>query len=146
VRIISTRKLLLLLFSILFAIGLILTLVVVYYTSQSKIIQVKRDFETIQEAINNANAGDTIYVSAGIYYEHIIINKTVSLIGENNNSTIIDGSNDGTIVEIVEADDVSISGFKLQNSGYGWIRHGIYVYKAHNCRTTTFSESVTISN
>jgi hypothetical protein len=41
------------------------------------ILRVPQDFETIQEAINNSTAGDTIFVSSGLYYEHVIVNKTV---------------------------------------------------------------------
>jgi parallel beta-helix repeat protein len=98
-----------------------------------KIIHVKEGFGTIQEAINNANVGDTIIVPAGTYYEHVIVNKTVSLIGENETTTIIDGSGTETVVQIT-AENVSISHFKIQNSGWGWYRNGIYVYRADNCK------------
>jgi len=33
---------------------------------------------TIQEAINAANPGDTVYVRNGTYYENIVVNKTVA--------------------------------------------------------------------
>jgi parallel beta-helix repeat protein len=39
------------------------------------------DFTSIQEAIDTANLGDTIEVYSGIYYENIIVDKEVSLIG-----------------------------------------------------------------
>jgi len=44
-------------------------------------IVVPDDYPTIQEAINVANEGDTIFVRSGIYYEHVVLNKTVSLLG-----------------------------------------------------------------
>ena len=42
------------------------------------------DYETIQEAINANETidGRTISVDAGTYYENIVINKSISLIGE----------------------------------------------------------------
>ena len=40
------------------------------------------DFHTIQEAINAAGPGDVIHVAAGIYREHLIVNKSLTLIGE----------------------------------------------------------------
>ena len=93
---------------------------------------VKQASVTIQEAINEASPGDTIHVPAGIYFEHIIINKTVALVGESSSTTIIDGNNSGTLIQVA-SDNVSITGFRLQNSGYGWIMHGVYVYEAVNC-------------
>jgi len=101
--------------------------------SDCKKILVEKDFMTIQEAINNANAGDTILVPPGEYYEHVIVNKTVSLMGENSSTTIIDGSNSGTVVQIT-ANNVNISNFKVQNSGWGWYRSGIETQGANNCR------------
>lgn len=76
------------------------------------------DFVTIQEAINSPNVkdGDTIYVYGGIYYENVVVNKAVSLIGENKSTTIIDGRNSGTIVYI-SANDTHISGFTVRYSG-----------------------------
>jgi len=69
----------------------------------------------IQNLIDNASDGDTIYVPSGIYYENIIINKSISLIGEDKNTTIIDGGESGDVVNII-ADWVNISGFTIQNS------------------------------
>jgi nitrous oxidase accessory protein NosD len=66
-------------------------------------------------------------------FENVIINKTISMVGENASTTIIDGSNSGTVVAIT-ADNVSITGFTVRNSGWGWTRNGIYVHQADNCR------------
>jgi nitrous oxidase accessory protein NosD len=41
---------------------------------------------TIQEAINAANPGDTTFARNGTNHENIVVNKTVKLIGENNQS------------------------------------------------------------
>lgn len=92
---------------------------------------VQASFFSIQQAINDAANGSTIQVPSGTYYERILINKTISLVGESVSSTIIDGENGGTVVEIT-SDLVAISSFTIRNSGYGWTRHGIYVYRAEN--------------
>ncbi len=97
---------------------------------------IRGNFSSIQEAINTAKEHSKIYVPAGVYFEHLIVNKTVSLIGENISTTIIDGSNNGTVVTVT-ADNVLITGFTIQNSGWGWTRNGIYVYKADNCEIST---------
>lgn len=74
------------------------------------------DFHKIQQAINAANQGDTIYVKTGTYYENVIVNKTVSLTGENKYSTIIDGKATGSVV-YVATKNASIIGFTIRNSG-----------------------------
>ena len=48
------------------------------------------DYPTISSAIGNATAGDTIFVKKGTYEEKTLeINKTLSLIGEDVNSTVV---------------------------------------------------------
>ncbi|MCG2826147.1 MAG: right-handed parallel beta-helix repeat-containing protein [Thermoplasmatales archaeon] len=73
-------------------------------------------YDTIQEAIDDANPGDTIEVSNGTYYENVIINKTITLIGEDRNTTIVDGSGTGDVIYI-SADWVNVSGFSITHSG-----------------------------
>lgn len=89
-------------------------------------------FDTVQQAINEAEEGSTILVPSGTYFEHVIVNKTVSLIGENPSATIIDGGGTGTVIEVA-ADGVQIAGFTIQNSGWGWTRNGILVQNASRC-------------
>ena len=64
---------------------------IVVETGATSILQVPWDFPTIQAAINGAESGDTIQVSAGTYYERIVVNKSVTLLGEGRENTIIDG-------------------------------------------------------
>jgi parallel beta-helix repeat protein len=82
------------------------------------VIKVPDDYSTIQKAINAANPGDTILVTSGIYYEDVVMNKTVKLVGENQSSTIIDASGTGRVVDIT-ASGVSISGFTLRKGTIG---------------------------
>ncbi|MHC4537296.1 MAG: pectinesterase family protein, partial [Planctomycetota bacterium] len=58
------------------------------------------EYTSIHEAIDNADDGDTIYVLAGVYYENIIINKTITLIGNGSINTIINGSENGDVILI----------------------------------------------
>ena len=48
-----------------------------------KIIKVPEDYELIQLAIDNAEAGDTVEVAVGEYKENIVMKKGVSLVGSN---------------------------------------------------------------
>jgi parallel beta-helix repeat protein len=87
------------------------------------------DYTKIQDAIDNASDGDTIYVYSGTYYESLQIDKTVTLTGEDKNNTVIDGGNSGNVVDVT-ADSVNINGFTVRN-GDVWDA-GIYVYDSHD--------------
>jgi parallel beta-helix repeat protein len=85
----------------------------------------------IQDLIDNASDGDTIDIPSGIYYENIIINKSISLVGEDKNITIIDGSGNGSVISI-SVDWVNISGFTIQKSGDGLVDAGINIDSNYN--------------
>ncbi|MCK4362566.1 MAG: right-handed parallel beta-helix repeat-containing protein [Dehalococcoidia bacterium] len=76
------------------------------------------DFATIQAAINAASSGDTVYVRSGTYYEHVTIGKSLTLQGEDKDTTAIDGGGSGNVIYIT-ANYVTISGFKVTNGDYG---------------------------
>jgi len=78
------------------------------------------DFTKIQDAINDESVvdGDMILVYPGNYSENVVMNKSITLKGENKNNTIINGSINGNqtkpVIEIV-ADNCIVSGFTLKN-------------------------------
>lgn len=97
------------------------------------------NYSKIQDAIDNANAGDTIYVWNGTYHENVIVNKTLTLIGNGTTKTTIDGGGVGDVMKIT-ANWVNVSGFKIINSGSQSLPNrdaGIELYAVQN---------VTISN
>mgnify|MGYP005832199395 CR=1 FL=1 len=85
-------------------------------------IRVPHDYPTIQEAINAASNGDTITVAAGYYYGHVVINKTLTLVGEDPETTIIEYFENDTVY--VRANNVNISGFTIKNRR---VYYGIWV-------------------
>ena len=76
----------------------------------------KGNFASIQEAINAASSNDTIFVNNGTYFENIKITKSIKLIGEDKNTTIISGNGSGDVIYVL-ADNVKINGFTIKNGG-----------------------------
>ena len=71
---------------------------------------------SIQEGIDNASSGDTVFVYNGTYFENVIVEKSVDLIGEHKLSTIIDGGLNGDVLTVT-VDDVRIMNVTIQHSG-----------------------------
>ncbi|MCK5112238.1 MAG: right-handed parallel beta-helix repeat-containing protein, partial [Thermoplasmatales archaeon] len=76
------------------------------------------NYSSIQEAIENASDGDTVFVYNGTYFENLFVDKSINLIGESKNTTIIDGSDKETVV-ILSIYEGSLSDFTIQNGDYG---------------------------
>jgi len=84
------------------------------------IIQVPSDdYQTIQEAINNANLGDAILVAAGTYRENVVINQTVTLKGNGRNVTFIEGKDESKAVVNIEINNINVSGFTIRGGSSG---------------------------
>lgn len=93
---------------------LIMTVNVAFASSESGTITVPDDYEKIQDAVDAAKVGDTIVVKAGTYHEDwVSVDKSVSLVGDNQNSLLYYHTGLGFIVT---ADSVHISGFMVTNS------------------------------
>lgn len=73
-------------------------------------------YQRISDGILHAIDNDMVFVFSGIYYETFLLNKTIDLHGEQQNSTIIDGQNAGPVITVA-SDDVDICGFTVRNSG-----------------------------
>lgn len=90
-------------------------------------------YTTLQSAVDAANTGDVISVNEGTYSENLVIKKNgISIIGKNKEKTIIDGKKTGSVIKI-EANNVKVSGFTVQNSGgSGQSDGGVSLYSANN--------------
>jgi parallel beta-helix repeat protein len=101
-------------------------------SSSGTTIIVPDDYPTIQEAINNAKKGDTIYIRNGTYFENLIIEKSIKLIGEDKDNTIIDGSQIDSVIKVL-IDNVFINDLTIQNSALEEFKHsGIESYSSYN--------------
>ena len=78
------------------------------------VIEGKGEYSSIQNAIDNSTKGDTIFVYDGSYYETIVVNKSIKLIGAGKEKPILiyDKNIDGNIIN-VNANNCKIEGFKL---------------------------------
>jgi parallel beta-helix repeat protein len=90
------------------------------------------NYTKIQDAIDNASDGDMVFVFSGTYYEQVLVNKSINLIGENQQSTIIDANHVGNVLRVF-ADRVMLTGFTIQNSGdFMYNDVGLYVHSDNN--------------
>jgi parallel beta-helix repeat protein len=79
------------------------------------------NYTHIQTAIDAVETlpGNTLVVDAGTYYEHVTVTKSLILLGESRNNTIIDGNRTGPVIT-VSANNVSIVNFTVRNGGNSW--------------------------
>jgi parallel beta-helix repeat protein len=101
------------------------------------------NFTSIQTAINYASPGDTIFVydDSAPYHENIIVNKTLTIIGENKVTTIVDG--DRQYCFFINASNVKITNFTLlnmteENDGAIWIFQGKNIHITNNIFLNNF--------
>jgi nitrous oxidase accessory protein len=122
---------LLILFSLLFSvpeIGIV--------KAEPQLIVVPDHYASVQEAVDSAFDGDVVLVKCGTYNGSVVINKSISLIGEDKEKTIIlgDWSLNGTVV-LVQYDDVVVKNFTLkaiQNSGPNG--RGVHLLHVKHCQ------------
>jgi len=126
---------------IVFVATLLLVLAIGSWETEGKTITVDDDgeenYETIREAVDAAEEGDTIRVWEGVYEENVILNKTLNLIGNGSDVTTIDGGGNGGVLNL-EADWCNVSGFGVTNGD----DYGIYLSGDH----TTLSNNTISSN
>ena len=82
-----------------------------------KKITVPNDYPTIQRALGEADAGDTVFVRNGVYKENITLADDVILMGQDKKTTVIDGRRKGPVV--IAADGAVIANFTVRNGTTG---------------------------
>lgn len=111
-----------------FALFLLFTLIstlMVQFNVQSaradqKTIIVPDEYSTIAEAVANASPGDTVFVKNGIYHENVWIDKSLLVVGEDSEKTVVIGEgdvNEGNVFTLA-ADNVTVEGFTIESVDY----------------------------
>jgi len=101
------------------------------------------NYTKIQDAIDNASDGDTVFVFNGLYDGGLIVNKSISLIGENKSSTYIEGTaGPGHNGISIYSNQVHVIGFNIQNIGQFWPDSAIYI----NSNDNIISDNIITNN
>ncbi|OYT61343.1 hypothetical protein B6U81_03120, partial [Thermoplasmatales archaeon ex4484_30] len=95
-------------------------------------------FDTIQKGVDNVSAGGIVHVWNGTYNENVDVGKTVSIIGNNSASCIVQASQNDHVFHIT-ANWVNISGLTVK--GAGIIYAGIYIDHAEHCNISHINAS-----
>ena len=105
--------------------------------SAAKTIYVPEDYPTIQQAVNNASAGDTIIVRDGVYTENMDVNvNNLTIRSENGSaSTIVQAKSSNDHVFEVQADYVNISGFTVTGATEPG-KSGISLFRVNHCNVS----------
>ena len=95
------------------------------------------NYSSIQAAINDADDGYTVFVYnySSPYYEHIIIDKSINVVGANKFNTVIDIENHADDAVVITADNVVFQGFTVTNARNKdeifWDQSGIEIYSSN---------------
>jgi parallel beta-helix repeat protein len=99
------------------------------------------NYSSIQSAINNSPSDGVVFVYTGTYHETLIIKKSIHLVGQNKNTTIINGD-ENTFVVTLLANNVTLSGFTITNSEKKFPFAGVYIHSNDN----TISDTILTGN
>lgn len=109
-----------------------------FQLSFGTVLLVPDDYSTIQAGLDNADEEDTVQVAEGIYFENLDWPNIhiLSLFGESRETTIIDGTQSGSVIDIDLPHDLDsciifIQNFTLTN-GYNINGGGIKVDYSSN--------------
>lgn len=110
------------------------------------------NYSNIQDAIDDAEKEDTVYVYSGTY-PSVLINKSISLIGENKYTTIIDANGQWAGITITaegyfnsSLSWINVSGFTIRNATT-WDASGLCITNAgYQIRNVSIYDNIITQN
>src|SRR5439155_10156373 len=87
-----------------------------------------KDFMKIQDAVDFAQAGYTVFVYDGTYPEHVVVSKGIEIVGETRHAVVLDGSGSGTALRIT-GDRAVVHNLTIQNAAFG-----VFLFQSNNTR------------
>lgn len=106
------------------------------------------NYSSIQDAINDSSDGDTVFVydDSSPYYENLVVNKSINILGEDRDTIVINGSGNPSLTAVnISADNVTLSGFTIQKYviwNYTYDNSVINIHSDYN----TVSDNIIIGN
>ena len=119
----------------------------------SATINIPENYSTIQEGINAATTGDTVFVSAGTYSPEtgenfpIIMISNINLIGEDEEMTILDAQLTGSVLTMDNSENNIISDLTI--TGGGTVENGGGMFLSNSnplIKNITITDNTSYSN
>lgn len=88
-------------------------------------------YRFIQDGVDHATDGDIVYVFNSLYVENVVVSKSLTLMGEGKESTILTGNDFGTVVNIF-ASNVTVTGFTIKDGGSNSNNAGVMLHSSFN--------------
>ncbi|MBI5788183.1 MAG: right-handed parallel beta-helix repeat-containing protein [Candidatus Schekmanbacteria bacterium] len=105
-----------------------LTLILCSGALEAKILYVPQEYESIQQAIDLADRGDSIKVAPGVYYENLILRDGRNLVGSGADVTILTDDRDGAPDPIIDIDgNCLLTGFTITGARGAGVGHAIMI-------------------
>ncbi|MBN2036130.1 MAG: right-handed parallel beta-helix repeat-containing protein [Chitinispirillaceae bacterium] len=108
---------------------LLLAVAALHVQAGTKIV-VPKEAKKISDALEKAEAGDTVYVLKGLYKESITLRDGIALIGESVTETVIKGKKRKPVVK--GADNALLRNFTIQNGEKGILCENVSMVIEHN--------------